>query len=396
MESEKWTPTPALPPSPACNVPSSRRIGGPPVVRVGVEEEYLVVDPVSRQLSTRADKVVAEAAAELGARVTTELTRYQVEVRTHPHTSLTALEEDLRHIRHAVACAAARLGLRIVSSGTPVLGQHTPPPVSEGARYAQSLATFRALDDEQTVCACHIHVEIPDLATALSVSNHLRPWLAALIALSGNSPFWGGQDTGYDSWRTLTWGRWPVAGPPPYFESAAHYEDLVGRLITSHTLLDRAGVYWDIRPSHHVPTLEVRAADAAPTLDDTLLLAAAVKGLTAAALVAVRDSQAAPRPHPEMLRAAHWRAARDGVRGQSVDLSTGRLQPAARYLGQLWHTALSALPPDDRTRVHAARRHLAAQGNGADRQRTAYRHRHSHKDVVDHLIQQTTTGLDRT
>ncbi|UQX04661.1 glutamate--cysteine ligase [Streptomyces sp. RerS4] len=351
-----------------------------------MEEEYLVVDPVSRQLSTRADKVVAAAAAELGARVTTELTRYQVEVRTDPHTTLTALGEDLLHTRHAVARAAARLGLRVISSGTPVLGQHTPPPVTAGARYAQSLATFRALDHEQTVCACHIHVEIPDLATALAVSNHLRPWLPALIALGGNSPYWDGQDTGYDSWRTLAWGRWPVAGPPPYFESAAHYEDLVGRLITSHTLLDRGGVYWDIRPSHHVPTLEVRVADAAPTVDDTLLLVAAVKGLSAAGLSSVRDGRSAPRPQPEMLRAAYWRAARDGVRGQSIDLPSGRLQPATRYLEQLWNTALPPLSPTDRTHVRTARRQHAEQANGADRQRTAYRRRHSHHDVVEHLI----------
>lgn len=358
-------------------------------MRVGVEEEYLLVDPVSRQLSTRADKVVTEAAGELGRRVTTELTRYQIEVRTEPHTSLAALGEDVRHARHAVARAAARLGLRIISSGTPVLGQHTPPPLSAGQRYAQSLATFRALDHEQTVCACHIHVEIPDLDTALAVSNHLRPHLPALIALSGNSPFWQGQDTGYDSWRTLTWQRWPVAGPPPYFESAAHYEDLVGRLISSRTLLDRAGVYWDIRPSHHVPTLEIRVTDAAPTPDDTLLMAAAVKGLTTAALTAVHDGRLGPRPETEMLRAACWRAARDGVKGQSIDLPSGRLQPAGLLLEQLWNTALPALPSDDLDIADTVRQRLAGQGNGADRQRAAYRHRHSHHDVVDRLIQQT-------
>ncbi|MEU8437794.1 glutamate--cysteine ligase [Streptomyces sp. NPDC029216] len=357
---------------------------------MGVEEEYLLVDPTSRQLSPRADKVVAEAAAALDDRVSTELTGYQVEVRTQPHTSLDDLREDLRHTRRAVAHAAERLGLRVISSGTPLMGQHTPPPLTAGKRYAQSLATFRALDHEQTVCACHIHVEIPDLATALAVSNHLRPWLPTLIALSGNSPYWDGQDTGYNSWRTLTWGRWPVAGPPPYFESVAHFEDLVGRLIASHTLLDRGGLYWDIRPSHHVPTLEVRVTDAAPTIDDTLLLAAAVKGLATTALNAVRDGQAGPRTEPEMLRAAYWRAARDGVRGQSLDLHTGKLQPAPLHIDRLWNCVLPALAPDDLVCVRAARQRLAGQGNGADRQRAAYRHRHRLDDVVDYLIRQMT------
>ncbi|RST09639.1 YbdK family carboxylate-amine ligase [Streptomyces sp. WAC05374] len=389
MKSEKWTSTDARP-STTGDDPSPRTTGTAPPVTVGVEEEYLLVDPVSRHVSTRADKVVAEAAAELGDRVTTELTRYQVEIRTRPHTDLVHLGEELRATRRAVARAAAALGLRIVSSGTPVLGQHTPPPLTTGDRYARSLATFRALDHEQTACACHVHIGVPDLATALGVSNHLRPWLPALIALAANSPYWAARDTGYASWRTLTWGRWPAAGPPPFFESVSHFEGLVDRLLTSETLLDRGGLYWDIRPSHHVPTLEFRIADAVPTVDDTLLVAAAVKGLATAALTAVRDARPAPRPQPELLRAAYWRAARDGVRGRSINLHTGRLEPAAAHLARLWDTALPALAPVDRTAVRAARRHLDSAGNGADRQRAAYRRRHSLHDVVDHLIDQAT------
>ncbi|MFJ7147135.1 glutamate--cysteine ligase [Streptomyces sp. NPDC100445] len=393
MESETWT-SAGVRPAPARDSNTSYECGGATALTVGVEEEYLLVDPVSRELSTRADKVVAQAAEGLGDRVTTELTRFQVEVRTEPHDSLTGLGAELRGTREAVAGAAAGLGLRIISSGTPVLGRPGPPPLTAGVRYAQSLATFRALDHEQTVCACHVHVGIPDLATALAVANHLRPWLPALIALTANSPYWDGQDTGYDSWRTLTWGRWPVAGAPPYFESVSHFEDLVGRLISGGTLLDRGGLYWDIRPSHHVPTLEIRVADAAPTVEDTLLLAAAVKGLAGAALSAVRDGRPAPRPEPELLRAAYWRAARDGVRGGAVDLRTGRLEPAAEHLDRLWRTALPALAPAERGVVRALRERLGTAGNGADRQRAAHRRRHSLHDVVDHLIRRTVPGPD--
>ncbi|WP_129305010.1 glutamate--cysteine ligase [Streptomyces sp. L2] len=386
MKSEKWTSSGART-SPTAHNPSPLPVTGiPPTLTVGVEEEYLLVDPVSRQLSTRADKVVREAAEELGDRVTTELTRYQIEIRTEPHTRLADLSEDLRRTRSAVARAAARLGLRIISSGTPVLGQHTPPPLTAGARYAQSLAAFRALDHEQTVCACHVHIGMPDLTTALQVSNHLRPWLPTLIAISANSPYWDGHDTGYDSWRTLTWGRWPASGPPPYFESAAHFESLVDDLIMSGTLLDRGGLYWDIRPSHHVPTLEIRVADAAPTVNDTVVLAAAVKGLAAAALSALQDGRPAPCPAPELLRAAYWRAARDGVRGQGIDLRTSRLEPADAQVARLWNTVLPALIPAETAYVRSARGRLSTAGNGADRQRAAYRRRHSLHDVVDHLI----------
>ncbi|MFI7388429.1 glutamate-cysteine ligase family protein [Streptomyces sp. NPDC049813] len=188
----------------------------------------------------------------------------------------------------------------------------------------------------------------------------------------------------------MAWTRWQVAGPPPYFESAAHFEDLVGRLITCETLLGRSGVHWDIRPSHHVPTLEVRVVDAASRPDDTLLLAAAVKGLALAALTAVRQGQAAPRPEPEMPRAGYWRAACDGVRGQSVDLRSGRLRPTTQALVRLWETALPALATQDLALADAARHRLTREGNGADRQRAAYRRRHRLNDVVDHLVHQVT------
>lgn len=391
MKSQKWTrpSTDGL----ATGVGEGREaVAGPASLTIGVEEEYLLVDPVSRQVSPEADKVVAEASVELGASVTTEITRYQVEIRTDPHVSLADLGGQLRAQRHAVARAAARFGLRIISSGTPVLGQDTPVPLTPGPRYAQSAAMFRFLDEEQSACACHVHLGVPDLTTALGLSNHLRPWLPALIALTANSPYWAGQDTGYASWRTMTWWRWPVAGPPPYFESRTHFDDLVEGLLASGTVMDRGGLYWDIRPSHHVPTLEVRVADACPTVEDTLLLAAVLKGLATRALEAVRQARPAPRPQPEMLRAACWRAARDGLSGQAVDPHTGRLAPASAQLDRLLDAARPALTATgDLPILRSAEALLRAQGNGADRQRAAHQPGRGLNDVVDHLIRTAAT-----
>ncbi|WP_317440812.1 glutamate--cysteine ligase [Streptomyces collinus] len=367
-------------------------------VTVGVEEEYLLVDPVTRQVSPEAEKVVALAAAELGERVTTEFTRYQVEVRTDPHTSLAGLGDQLRSTRASVSRTAARLGLAVISSGTPVLGQQTPPPVTPGDRYARSVATYGALDHEQTVCAAHVHVGVPDEATAVQLSNHLRPWLPALIAMTANSPYWEGQDTGYVSWRSTTWGRWPAAGPPPYFTSPGHFQKLVDTLVTSGTVMDRGSLYWDLRPSHHVPTLEVRIADALPAVTDTVLLAGVIKGLAATAFTAIHRSQPAPEVGPEILRAACWRAAHDGLAGDTIDPHTGRLEPATVLHKRLADTASAALGTSDLASLQAARMHVLIHGNGADRQRAAYRQRGHLPDVVDHLIRSMTAvdyGSDR-
>ncbi|MFI8368517.1 glutamate--cysteine ligase [Streptomyces sp. NPDC085466] len=359
---------------------------------MGVEEEFLLVDPVSRELSPGAEKVVAEAARELGDRVGPELTRYQVETRTDPHTRLTDLADQLRSSREALARAAVRQGLRAVSTGSPVLAPPGPPPLSEGARYARSAAMFRALDDEQLVCACHVHIGVPDLDTALRVSNHLRPWIPLLIALTANSPYWAGRDTGFASWRTTTWGRWPVAGPPPYFESAAHFEDLVAGFLATGTVMDRGGLYWDIRPSHHVPTLEIRAADATATTDDTVLLAGLVRALAATALAAVHAGEPAPRPQPEALRAACWHAARNGLAGDAVDLATGRPAPAPAQVDRLLaHLGPALRRHGDAELVHTLWTRLRAHGSRSEAQRAAHRRRGSLGDVVDHLVATTTS-----
>ncbi|RKT87235.1 carboxylate-amine ligase [Saccharopolyspora antimicrobica] len=366
----------------------------PDLLTVGVEEEYLLVDPVTREVVPEGQEVVAQASAGgLGDRVTTELTRYQVEARTEPHVVMDGLGEQIRSMRAAVAEAAEQRGSRAISCGAPVLVRPTPPPISEGRRYAESIEVFRALNDSHIACACHIHVGVADLGLALQVSNHIRPWLPALIALSANSPYWAGRDTGYASWRAISLACWPVAGPPPYFESPAHFNELVDAVIEPGGVMDRAGLYWDIRPSSHVPTLEIRVADAVATAEETVLLSAIVRAAAATALSAVHVGEPAPRPQPEILRVACWRAARDGLAGESVDLPTTRLVPATARIDQLLTWIEPALRQHgDLELVLSGWSRLRAEGGGADRQRLAYRRRASFTDVVDHLIASTTTG----
>lgn len=390
MTSTGHTPAVTQPPAPSHGRTTPLGPRATPLT-VGAEEEFLLVDPVSRELRADAEKVVTEATGELRDRVGPEITRYQVETRSDPHTDLTHLAEQIHATRRSLAQAAARQGLRIVSTGTPVLAPNGPPPLTDGPRYARSAAMFRALDDEQIACACHIHVGVPDLPTALRISNHLRPWIPLLIALSANSPYWDGRDTGYASWRTTTWGRWPVAGPPPYFESPSHFEDLVDGFLSTGTLTDRAGLYWDIRPSHHLPTLEFRAADATATADDTVLLAGIVRAMTATALTAMEAGEPAPRCSPELLRAACWHAARDGIGGNGIDTATGHLTPAATQIEQLLSLLRPALDRHGDTQlVHALWARLRTQGGRAEAQRAAFHRQASLTDVVDHLIRTTT------
>lgn len=357
----------------------------PPLM--GVEEEYLVVDPVTRAVAARAPQVIASAAVRLGDRASTEITQFQVEAKTPPCADAAELRRSLREIRAAVAAAAAEHGLALIASGTPLLGDAVPPPITELARYDLGIANYRSLHDEQSICAAHVHVHLPDRDQAVLVSNHLRPWLPILIALMANSPIWTGHDTGYASWRTLCWGKWPVAGPPPYVSSYAEYEQTVAALTETGALVDPGTIFWDVRPSARLPTLEVRVTDVPATAEETLLLALVVRALVMVAAHDVARGDPGPPLASEQLRARYWRAARDGLDGHGIHPSLGDLRPATELVEALLHHIAPALrATGDLAWVTGRLERLRAAGTGAARQREALRRRGRVSDVVDHLV----------
>ncbi|MFC4535388.1 carboxylate-amine ligase [Sphaerisporangium dianthi] len=354
---------------------------------MGVEEEYLVVDPETREVSPWGTHIVERAAIAMGDRVCTEITKFQVEAKTAPCAGVAELEGQLRRMRAEVAAAAGAEGLALVASGTPVLGAAVPPPITDDPRYGVGIANYRALHDEQSICAGHVHVHLPDRERAVLVGNHLRPWLPVLIALMANSPYWAGRDTGYASWRTLTWGKWPVAGPPPYFGSLREFDETIAALTEAGALVDPGTIFWDVRPSSRLPTLEVRVTDVPATAGESALLAAVVRALVVVSLERVERGDPGPPLAAERLRVAYWRAARDGLDGHGVDPVTGRLRPASELPGVLLdHLRLALEATGDLELVTRRLERLAAVGTGAARQRAAHSRRGSLTDVVDHLI----------
>ncbi|URN03716.1 glutamate--cysteine ligase [Actinomadura madurae] len=353
-------------------------------LRFGIEEEYFVVDPVSREVVPRAPAVVRRARAALGDRASTELVAFLAEAKTPPCDDLDKLAEQIRAMRAAMAAAAAAEGVRLAATGTPVLGAVVPAPIGAGPRYAESLAVYRGLDDEQSICSCHVHVEMPDRELAVQVSNHLRPWLPTLLALSANSPYWAGRDTGHACWRAMAWARWPVAGPPPFFASAAHYDDLVGTLLGCGALMDTGTVFWDVRPSARLPTVEVRLADVAPTAAEATVFAALVRGWWGRRPPRPRRASRRPtRPRRCCARRTGWPRGTASP-GRGVDVRTGRRAGFRELAGDLLAYALPALrDAGDLDAVAGGLRHLLAGGTGAERQREAYRERGRLTDVVD-------------
>ncbi|MET1075724.1 MAG: glutamate--cysteine ligase [Umezawaea sp.] len=356
---------------------------------VGVEEEFLLVDTTTREVAPLAPEVLATP-TDTRYDLQAELTDFQVEIATPVCRSMAEVRAELVAARGALGSMAAAHGTRLVATGTAVLGEVNPAPLTDDPRYRRMEVEYGRLIHDLTICGCHVHVGIPDEDAGVHISNHLRPWLPVLLALSANSPFASGRDTGYASWRYLTWSPWPSAGAPPWFASAEEYHANTRLMQDSGAAMDAATIYWDIRLSANHPTVELRVCDVAATVDEAVLIAALTRAIAATAL---SSRVPALDVAPHLLRAALWRAARDGVEGTNVDLVTGELVRASAQVQALVTWARPALEASgDFELVTAAVDRMLLDGSGAERQRRAFRRRGEMADVVDLLIAQTASA----
>ncbi|TDU83235.1 carboxylate-amine ligase [Kribbella voronezhensis] len=333
---------------------------------MGVEEELLLVSADGEPLPQ--SKAVAAEAGDIDVEL--ELTRAQVEINAPVCETADELHEQLVRMRSKLAAAAAEQGGRLCAIAVPPSGR-AAQLVTKKARYQQMEARYGLLAREQAVCGCHVHIDVPDKEAAIRVSNHFRPWLPVLLALTANSPIYLGSDTGFSSWRSIMWSRWPCSGQPPYFESADHYDALVAMQLASGSIMDERMVYWDVRPSTHLPTVEVRVSDVPLSVDETVLLATLIRALV---MTATADGGLGPKLEPEVLRAAYWLAARDGLEGNGLDVLHAESLPMSQLVGLLIDhvgDALQELGELDRVRETVQR--LITEGNGAIRQRKAFR-----------------------
>ncbi|GAB2842802.1 glutamate--cysteine ligase [Actinocorallia aurea] len=345
-----------------------------PDCTVGVEEEFLLIDPVSGTTRGRGPEVLARvggAGPEPPGGFHAELQATQVEAASGVHTCLAGLRRDLARARRALGVAARAEGLALISVGSPV-APSPDPPVASGERYAHAKRTYAGVVRDYESCGCHVHVAVPDRDTAVAVVNHLRPWLPTLLALSANSPFDRGRDSGYASWRMITQAAFPGGGTPPHFASAAEHDRAVEKLVECGVLVDAGTTFWTARPSPRYPTVEVRAADACGTLDEAVLQAALARALVGTALRDLAAGREAGRLDPQVCAAAQWTAARYGLAGPAVDPVAGELVSARARVSVLFDAVRPALEETgDLAETELLLRGVVAGGTGAERQRKA-------------------------
>lgn len=353
----------------------------------------MVVDPATWDLRPDGPEVVAAARRRAGTGIEHELQQPQVELGTAVCEDLGALRRELVRLRGALADAAAARGGALVAIGThPWSTPHdedlgiTPKPA-----YLRLEEVYQELARDTLIGGCHVHVGVEHPDDAIVVMNLARAWMPVVVALSASSAFWAGRDTGYASYRTELFRRWPSAGVPLEFADRADFDELIETLLAVQAIDSPARIYWDIRPSARYQTVEVRAADVCASVDEAVMVAGLARGLAMAALA---GDLAPPRVRPEVLRAAVWQAARHGLGGTLIDLERRRAVPAAELVERLLDQLGSALATaGDRERVTATVERVLAGGNAADRQRSVHERTGRLEDVVAAMAAETVAHL---
>ncbi|MGC5629292.1 carboxylate-amine ligase [Georgenia sp. Z1344] len=367
---------------------------------VGVEEELLLVEagtgralPVASEVIARAEERGSGANAGEGVvgLLESELQQQQVESKTHPTIELSAVESELHSLRRAADDAAQEVGARLAAIAvcpTPVVPVTTPSP-----RYREIAERFGPIATESLTCGLHVHVRVADAEEAVGVIDRIRVWLPVLLALSANSPYVEGLDTGYGSYRSQVQHRWPSSGPSELFGSARAYEETVASMLGTGVLMDRGMVYFDARTSADHPTVELRVADICLSASEAVLVAAFARAMVETAARRWADGEPAPAVPAAVIRLAQWQAARHGLTGDLLDPRTARPAPAWEVLDGVVDELRPALrETGDEERVTDGLARLREAGTGSERQRAELERTGSMERLMDFVVRETSAS----
>jgi carboxylate-amine ligase len=336
---------------------------------IGVEEELFVIDADSGALVPRGRELLADVPAHTPGSVAAELNECQAETNSDPVESLDDLAAQLTALRSGLRAAGRPLGVRPVALGShPLARWHDQSVNTSKPHYQRLVDTYQAVARRTVICGCHVHVRVDDPDQRIRRLSTLTPWLPVLLALSANSPWWDGSDSGYASYRTIVWKAWPTATFPPRLRDHQDYLDLIESLRVTEAIDDDASLYWYVRPSTKFPTLEFRVSDTCLRVEDAVVMAGLARALTETA--GREDWSPDDVPPSTFIDHSLWWAARYGLGDRLVDPASSILVPAADAVASLLRATEEALRDnDDYQRVTDGLHRILTDGNGASVQR---------------------------
>ncbi len=344
-----------------------------PSFTVGIEEEYLLVDPVGGRLARDPPKgFMEECNHRLGNQVSAEFLRAQVEVGTRPCATVREAGEDLRRLRREIADAAAQYGLAPIAASTHPFAEHDRLLVTDKERYRDLARDLQAVGRRMVISGMHVHAGIEDNDLRADLMGQMAYFLPHLLALSTSSPFWQGRDTGMMSYRISVWDELPRTGVPERCESWSEYLRIVSGLEAAGVIEDATKIWWDLRPSSRYPTLEMRICDVPTRVIDTVGIAALYLCVLRM-LYRLRRANQRWRVYPRtFIDENRWRAQRYGTGETLIDFGIGRQVPYSDLLDELFELVAEDAEALGCVDEMAIIREILDRGTSAHSQRTVY------------------------
>jgi glutamate---cysteine ligase / carboxylate-amine ligase len=356
---------------------------------VGIEEEFQVVDPETRDLRSSISEIVESGHDILHDQLKKEMFQAMVEVGTTVCKDVEEARVEVVRLRKIVSQLAEEAGGRLVAAGTHPFASWQDLDITDDERYASITEQLQDIARSIAVYGLHVHVGVEDRDHAVELMNEARYFLPHILALSVNSPFWRGRNTGIKSYRCVIWGRMPRTGIPDHFRSWDDYRRFVDMLIRTNSIDEPKKIWWDIRPHPKFNTLEFRVCDMPTRVDETVALAALIQAVVAK-LARLRAGNLGFRHYPRaLIMENRWRAMRYGIDGNLIDFGKGTEVPMrtlAEELLEFVDDVVDDLGSRDAIKTVDT---ILREGTGADRQLAVFRETQDVRAVVDYLAEET-------
>ncbi|MFN3529355.1 MAG: carboxylate-amine ligase [Bacteroidia bacterium] len=361
---------------------------------LGVEEEYQVIDPVSRELVSHEQKIVEAANRLLEDQVKAEMHQAVVEVGTHICENVQHAREEVARLRRTVSGVAEELGFAIGASGTHPFSMWQTQLITEHPRYNEIVNELQDAARSNLIFGLHVHVGMPDKEMAIHIANSARYFLPHIYALSTNSPFWEGRNTGFKSFRSKVFDKFPRTGIPDFFESFAEYENYVKLLIKTNCIDNAKKIWWDIRVHPFFDTIEFRICDVPMTLDETIAITALIQALVAKLYKLRAQNLNFMIYKRALVNENKWRAGRYGIDGKMIDFGKEIEVNTRSLLYELLDFVDDVVDElGSRHEIEGIHK-IIENGTGADRQLAIYEQTNDLRAVVDYYLAQTRLGIE--
>src|SRR5450756_1113170 len=358
-----------------------------PTLNIGIEEEYQTVDPVTRDLRSHIHaEILRKGKLILHERVKPEMHQSVVEIGTGVCQNITEAKDEVRMIRQKMITLARQNGLRLSAGGTHPFAQWRDQEIYPDDRYRVIVEDLKMVARANLIFGLHVHIGVEDRETAIQLMNGARYFLPHLLALSANSPFWLGMETGLRSYRCKVFDKFPRTNLPDYFPSWGEYENYVKLLVKTNSIDNAKKIWWDIRPHPFFDTLEFRVCDLPMRVDETIALAALIQATVAKLYKLHSQNQGFRLYRRSLLMENKWRAARYGIDGKLIDFGKQMEVPERDLIEEYLEFVDDVLDELDSRKEVEYIREIMKMGTGADRQLQVYRKTGDMKAVVDYIL----------